>query len=118
LLNVEVSSFEDVHPVWKECRSHRALRLAEQGLDIAEHESIKSHLIGTLKIDSTNIFTGVATQGKIQFVDLASSNILPKRQATASKKSSTPESILSGVGNNQEWKFTHKLMATLREVVQ
>jgi hypothetical protein len=117
LLNVEVSSFEDVQRVWKECLSRRATRLAEQGLDIAEHES-KSHLIGTLKIDSTNIFTGVATQGKIQFVDLASSNVLPKRQATASKKTSTPESILSGVGNNQEWKFTHKSMATLNEVVQ
>lgn len=118
LLAVEVSCFEDVLRVWKECLSRRATRLCEQGLDMSEHES-KSHLIGTIRVHSTNITTGVATQGKIQFVDLASSNVLPRRQSSVSRKSSsTPESILSGVGNNQEWKFTHRSISTLSEVVQ
>ena len=118
LLAVEVSCFEDVYRVWTECLSKRAVKLGEQGIDLSEHES-KSHLIGTIRVHSTNISTGVKTQGKIQFVDLASSNVLPRRQSSTSKKSlSTPESILSGVGNNQEWKFANRSMATLNEVIQ
>jgi kinesin family protein C2/C3 len=116
LISVEVSSFDDVLRVWKECLGKRASRLSEQGVDLAQHES-NSHVIGTLKVFSTNISTGVATQGKIQFVDLAASNVVPKRSTGDKKKVSTPEAMMAGVGNNQEWKFANKSMATLTEVV-
>jgi kinesin family protein C2/C3 len=120
LLSVEVSAFEDVYRVWKECLSHRAAKLAEQGVDMIDHDA-NCHVIGTLKVFSTNISTGVATSGKIQFVDLASSDVVPKRAtvASSSKKvpTATPDPMLAGVGNNQEWKFNNRSLATLAEVV-
>lgn len=116
LLSVEVSSFEDVCRVWKECLTKRAARLAEQGINLTEYES-SSHVIGTLRIYSTNISTGIGTCGKIQFVDLASSDVVPKRSTTSSKRTSAPEPVLMGVGNNHEWKFLNKSIATLNEVV-
>jgi kinesin family protein C2/C3 len=116
LLSIEVSSFEEVHEIWKACLRKRASRLAEQGVDLAEHEA-NSHVIATIKIASTNISTGIGSTGKIQFVDLAGSNVTPRRPTSAPKKASTPEAMFAGVGNNKEWKFTNKSMTTLSEVV-
>ena len=114
LLSVEVSSFEEVHQIWEACLRKRASRLAEQGVDLAEHEA-NSHIIATLKIASTNTSTGIESTGKIQFVDLASSNVTQRRPTTPKKASS--EAMFAGVGNNKEWKFINKSMTTLSEVV-
>jgi kinesin family protein C2/C3 len=117
LLSVEVTSFEDVVCAWKECLSKRKARLSEQGVDFTEHES-NSHVIGTLQVFSTNISTGVGTTGKIQFVDLASSDVIPNApKRSGSKKVSTPEAMLPGFGNNQEWKCANRSLTTLSEVV-
>jgi hypothetical protein len=116
LLSIEVSSFEEVQQIWEACLRKRASRLAEQGVDLAEHEA-NSHVIATLKIASTNTSTGIGSTGKIQFVDLAGSNVTQRRPTGAPKKASTPEAMFAGVGNNKEWKFINKSMTTLSEVV-
>ena len=117
LLSVEVNSFDDVIRVWKECLSKRKTRLSEQGVDFADYES-NTHVIGTLKVFSTNIATGLGTTGKIQFVDLASSDVVPHApKRNGAKKAPTPEGVLSGFGNKQEWKYANKSLSTLREVV-
>jgi kinesin family protein C2/C3 len=85
-------------------------------VDLAEHEA-NSHVIATLKIASTNTSTGIGSTGKIQFVDLAGSNVTQRRPTGAPKKASTPEAMFAGVGNNKEWKFINKSMTTLSEVV-
>jgi hypothetical protein len=115
LLSIEVSSFEEVQEIWEACLCKRASRLAEQGVDFAEHEA-NSHVIATLKIASKNTSTGIGSTGKIQFVDLASSNVTQRRPTTP-KKASIPEAMFAGVGNNKEWKFINKSMTTLSEVV-
>ena len=117
LLSVEISSMEDLHRLWKQCLAKRLARLAEQGIDIEEHESA-SHVITTVKVVSTNVSTGIGSTGKIQFVDLASSDVTPRSSSSvATKKGSTSDAMMTGVGNEHEWKFTNKSMSTLAEVV-
>eukprot|EP00934_Nitzschia_sp_Nitz4_P005576 Nitzschia sp. Nitz4//scaffold240_size29840//1008//4428//NITZ4_008014-RA/size29840-augustus-gene-0.29-mRNA-1//-1//CDS//3329543738//5566//frame0 len=117
LVWVELSSFEDVVGLWEQCLVKRRQRLVELGVDIPEHDAM-SHMIGTFKIQSTNIVTGVSTTGKVQFVDLAASNVVPRRApGSVTKKASTPESIMSGVGNSMDWKFSNRSMTALSEVV-
>uniref|UniRef100_A0A7S4IAA4 Kinesin motor domain-containing protein n=1 Tax=Odontella aurita TaxID=265563 RepID=A0A7S4IAA4_9STRA len=126
LISVPVKNFDDICRVWQECLIERAARLAERSVDPAEYEA-ESHVIATLNVTSTNTATGVGTVGKIQFADLASADLVPKRtpSGTSGSKSSqsakqTPmESVLSGIGNNDgtEWKFVNRSLGTLLDVV-
>ena len=116
LLSVEISSMEDVHQLWQQCLAKRLSRLAEQGIDIDEHEGA-SHVITTVKVVSTNVSTGIGSTGKMQFVDLACSDVTPRHSSSGAKKSLAPDAMMSGVGNEFEWKFTNKSMTTLAEVV-
>lgn len=92
LLSVEVGSFEEVLTVWKQSLSVRRQRLVEQGVEFDEHEA-NSHIIGTFKIQSKNIATGITTWGKIQFVDLAASNVV--QRSSAAKKISKSEASVT-----------------------
>jgi kinesin family protein C2/C3 len=114
LVSVEVTSFDEVLKIWTQSLSKRKQRLAEQGVDFDEHES-NSHIIATFEIRSKNIATGVSTWGKVQFVDLAAFNVVPRRQS--SKKASTPEAVIAGIGIGADWKFTNRSMATFAEVI-
>ena len=116
LISIEVSSFEDVCRIWNECLTFRARRLSEQGIDIAEHDA-NSHIIASFKVSSINCSTGIASSGRIQFIDLAGSDVVVRRPTGAPKKVSTPEAIFAGVGNNKDWKFVNKSLATLNEVI-
>jgi DNA-binding XRE family transcriptional regulator/DNA-binding Lrp family transcriptional regulator len=120
VLSVEVESLEDVCRIWDECLEGRETRLAEQGLDAAEYEA-SSHVIATINVVSANIATGHGSVGKIQFVDLAGADLVPRRASkqasTSSSLSSTPDLLLSGVGNTTEWKFKNRSLDTLNEVV-
>lgn len=117
LVAVEVSNFDDVLNVWRQSLSARRQRLIQQGVDVLEHDT-HSHLIGTFRVQSTNLVTRVSTTGKVQFVDLAASDVAPRRATgPGSKKPSTPETVMTGVGNDQEWKFADRSMAVLTEVV-
>jgi len=114
LLSIEVSSFENVLHAWTQSLSKRKQRLAEQGIDFEEYEA-SSHIISTFKIQSTNTNSGVTTLGKIQFVDLAASNVVPRR--SPSKKSSTCDGVVGSTGIGPEWKFVNRSMATFSEVI-
>ena len=117
LISIPVNSYDDVLMLWHEALSQRADRLAEQEADLAEHEA-SSHVIATLKVVSTNIATGIGCVGKIHFVDLAGADLTTKRPPSGAKsKLGSPDPVLAGVGNNNEWKFTHKSLSTLTEVV-
>jgi kinesin family protein C2/C3 len=116
---IPVKTMKDVHNLWEECLSQRAARLMEQGADFQEYEAT-SHVIVTVNVISTNIATGVGTVGKIQFVDLAGSDLVPKRPVVGGAKGSkntASDGLLAGVGNNSEWKFANKSLATLSDVV-
>jgi len=119
LHSIPVTTFEDVLRVWGESMTQRASRLTEQGKEIEQYEST-CHTIATINVVSTNIATGVGTVGRVQFVDLAGSDLVPRKQGSKNTKNSSilsSDGILSGVGNNNEWKFTNKSLGTLHEVV-
>jgi kinesin family protein C2/C3 len=118
LTAVEVTSLDDVRNVWGECIALRAARLAEQGVDVDEYEAA-SHVISTLKVVSTNVTTGIASVGKIQFVDLAGADLVKRKASISTKKptNTAADGLLAGVGNNNDWKFANKSLATLSEVV-
>jgi len=117
LVSIPVDSYDDVLKVWYQALSLRATRVAEQDMELADHEA-ESHVIATLQVVSTNIATGIGTVGKIHFVDLAGADLTTKRPPVGAKtKALAPDPILSGVGNNSEWKYVNKSLSTLSEVV-
>ena len=117
LISIPVHSYDDVLKVWHQALSLRAARVADQDVELSDHEA-ESHVIATLQVVSTNIATGIGTVGKIHFVDLAGADLTTKRPPVGAKtKASAPDPILSGVGNNSEWKYVNKSLTTLNEVV-
>lgn len=117
LVSIPVNSYEDVLQIWREALIQRSARVAEQDVELAEHEA-SSHVIATLKVVSTNIATGIGSVGKIHFVDLAGADLTTKRPPFGAKtKPTPPDPILAGVGNNTEWKFVNKSLTTMCEVV-
>jgi kinesin family protein C2/C3 len=115
VLSVDVESFDEACKIWDECLEGRETRLAEQGLDAAEYEA-SSHVIATVKVMSANIATGQGSVGRIQFVDLAGADLIPRRGGKQVAPS-TPDSLVSGVGNANEWKYKNRSLETLNEVV-
>ena len=108
LISIPIKSMDDVWSVWDECLAQRSRRIAEAGISLAYHEA-EAHIIATINVVSTNIATGVGTVGKIQFVDLAGADVIPKRGRSSSdkKEDSNPmakksDDLLAGVGNNLE----------------
>jgi hypothetical protein len=114
LVTVKVTSFDDFLKIWKESLKKWRRRLLDQGIDFDDHKT-NSHMIATFRVLSKNISTGVSTNGKIQFIDLASSNVVPRRSSV--KKPLTPESVIESVGIGAELKYTNRSMATLSEVM-
>jgi len=112
LVSVEVNSFEEVCRIWEECLSTRARRLEEQGMDPKMFDA-SSHIISTLKVTSANIATGIGTVGKIQFVDLASADLVRRRSASTA---STHDA--ESVGTQSEWRFANRSLETLSECVE
>jgi len=73
LVSIPIKSFEEAVAIWRESIAQRAERLLSQGCDVKMHER-KTNVITTIHITSVNIATGVGTEGKLQFVDMASSD--------------------------------------------
>ena len=116
LISIPVESFDHVLRVWKESLAVRALRIEENGGDLGTYES-SSHMIVTFHVSSTNISTGACSMGRIQFVDLAGSDAVPRRSNSKSKR--TPvDDMLAPVGNSHEWKLVDKSLSTLANVVR
>jgi kinesin family protein C2/C3 len=84
LVSIRINSFEDVCQIWQESIANRLQRLQMQGSDLRSYER-NSNVITTIHIQSTNIATGVGTEGRLQFVDMAASNILPNPTMTSSE---------------------------------
>jgi kinesin family protein C2/C3 len=74
LVSIPIKSFEDVLKIWQESIANRAERLRRQGSDWKKHGR-KTNVITTIHITSVNIATGVGTEGRLQFVDMAASDI-------------------------------------------
>jgi kinesin family protein C2/C3 len=118
LISVQVESFAEVCAIWKECFVLRASRIVDSGLDPDEYEAA-SNVMATLKVTSSNAATGLTSVGKIQFVDLAGSDLVqgpPSRDTPLSGiiQRNLTESILDG---KTEYKFVNKTMDTLAEVI-
>ena len=121
-ITVEVKSFNDLCRVWQECLIERSARLAEQGINEDQYLA-ECHVIATLSVVSTNVTTGIGTSGRIQFVDLASSDLQAcyvdsnvDADVTETPNTSS-DGVLSGVGNNSQWKYANKSLETLLDVV-
>ena len=101
----------------------RSARLAEQGINEDQYLA-ECHVIATLSVVSTNVSTGIGTSGRIQFVDLASSDLQAcyvdsDAVADEAETAKTPsDGVLCGVGNNSQWKFANKSLETLLDVVK
>jgi hypothetical protein len=116
LVSVTVNSFDDVIRVWQESLAQRAIRLAEQGVNPAKYEATSS-VIATLKVISTNVATGIASVGKIQFVDLAGADLETHEASNDLKEQTqTPDNLLAGIADGEQWKFVNKSLTTLSEV--
>jgi kinesin family protein C2/C3 len=117
VLSVEVSSFEDVLCVWNEILAMRSSRLAEQDIDARAYE-LDSHVVATLKVSSINIVTGASASGQIQFVDFASSDVVPSKRSLSSSSSKRLSTSSSSDQLLEDWKFTNKSLNAVRDVVQ
>lgn len=120
-ITVEVKSFDDLCRIWKECLIERSARLAEQGINEDQYLA-ECHVIATLSVVSTNVTTGIGTSGRIQFVDLASSDLQAcyvdsDADADDAETTKNPDGVLSGVGNNSQWRYANKSLETLLSVV-
>ena len=113
-VTVHISTLEDAYELWKQVLSLRSSRLKEIGTDLESHD-MASHLIATLRVISTNIATGIGTQGKIQFVDFAGADLI--RSTSKPKSSKGTDDILVPVGNTFEWKYANKSLSTFVDVI-
>jgi len=115
LLSIPLESFADFHSIWEDCLKMRLQRLRELDLDIASYES-STHVITTLYIYSTNIATGSGSRGKLQFVDLAGSDLVPQQAGSSSKM--VDNSFLASIGLKNELRFSNRSLEILGEVVE
>jgi hypothetical protein len=118
LLSMQISNFEDVCCVWKECLENRRARLVEQGNNPTQYDS-ECHVIATLKVRSKNVATGLESVGKIQFVDLAGANLVPGQASVESKAAPSLQELTSSVSgdNNSCWKFENRSIQKFAEVI-
>jgi len=112
LVSIPIRSFEDAIEIWRESIAQRAERLRAQGTDATKHER-KTNVITTIHITSVNIATGVGTEGKLQFVDMASSDIV-----RGSKKAGEDHNIdvSSAMGDN-DTQFSNKSIVAFNDVI-
>jgi kinesin family protein C2/C3 len=108
LVSVRVNSFEDVCQLWQESIANRLERLQKQGSDLSTYER-NSNVITTIHIQSTNIATGVGTEGKLQFVDMAASDIMPNPLASSAE--------YKGYADEDLTKFSNKSIDAFNDVV-
>jgi len=76
LVTVPINSFEDACTLWQQSITKQLERLRRQGSDLKKYDK-NSNIIATIHITSINVATGVGTEGKLQFVDMAASDVAP-----------------------------------------
>ncbi len=111
-VSLRVESFVDFCSICSCCVKARVKKLMELGTNVAEHES-SSHIIATIHVHSINIATGLGSRGKLQFVDLAGSDLIStSSNAGDDNPISTNSRYLS-----KGLRFAHRSIETLSEVV-
>ena len=120
LVTVEVNSMAEVLNLWQECIAVKTRRLEEQGVDVKQYDAA-NHVIATLRVKSHNIATGIGTIGKIQFVDLAAADIIPRNQPaqdTITDESETAITTTTTCMNQNDWKFANRSLETFCECIE
>jgi len=113
---VPVNNFEDVVQIWKDALLARSKRLKNEQ-ELRSHEASCSVIV-TLEVKAIKMETEIGTIGRIQFVDLAGSNVIPRRSSSSNKcKPTITNDILAPVGNNHEWKFVHNSIRHLQDII-
>lgn len=113
LVSVPIQSFEEALSIWREAMAHRAEQLELQGVDIGTHEK-KTSIITTVNITSVNIATGVGTEGKLQLVDMASSDIV---RGGARKTSVEVDASSNGMVEKEGTEFENKSLNAFDDVI-
>ena len=116
LVAVEVKSMEDVLGLWEECLAVQARRLEEQGLDSKQYDAA-NHVMATLRVKSLNIATGIGTIGKIQFVDLAAADIVP-RTISPLPPGEGEENAATSLAHQTDWRFVNRSLETFSECIE
>ncbi|KAL9178357.1 hypothetical protein ACHAXT_000004 [Thalassiosira profunda] len=114
---VPVGSFGDALALWREAIGRRAERLRGQGADLKRHER-RANVIATVQIASVNIATGVGTEGKLQFVDMAASDVVPggKRKPAQDDASATSAKSDRAI-EEDDAHFANKCIEAFNDVV-
>ena len=108
-VSLEIESFEEALEIWEECLANRRNRLTENEVNVFDYEA-SSHVIATVHVTSANIATGHGTVGRLQFVDLAGSDLVQKPDHSSTDTDSGTRG-LSGDG-----KLVNRSLETLGEV--
>ena len=120
LVTVEVHGMAEVLSLWQECIAVKTRRLEEQGVDVKQYDAA-NHVIATLRVKSHNIATGIGTIGKIQFVDLAAADIVPRNQQAQDPATDTTANAVTTTTtymNQNDWKFANRSLETFCECVE
>lgn len=115
LVSIRITSFEDVITTWQESIACRSRQLRRQGLSWTKHGH-KTNIITTMHITSVNIATGVGTEGRLQFVDMAASDLAQNVSSSSSRvvKDNTSFDVEE---EEEEIQFANKSIDAFSEVI-
>ncbi len=111
LVSIPINSFQDVVTILQESIASRLENLRGQGVNWRKHER-KTTVITTIYLSSVNIATGVGTEGRLQFVDMAASDIL-----NGATKVSDDPNVTSRV-EGEDTQFVNRSIDAFNEVIQ
>ncbi|KAL7541535.1 hypothetical protein ACHAXR_011018 [Thalassiosira sp. AJA248-18] len=115
LVSIPIKSFEDAVSIWHESIAYRSDQLQRQGSDAKKHGR-KTNVITTIHITSVNIATGVGTEGKLQFVDMAASDIGPSGMKKA-KKDDLVDIQNNVIVEEDDTQFSNKSIDAFNDVI-
>ena len=111
VVSISIESFEDVIAIWQESIANRNEQLNRQGSSWKKHGR-RANVITTIQITSVNIATGVGTEGKLQFVDMASSDIV-----SGAAKVKDDSSAKKNVVEEDDTQFASKSIDAFNDVI-
>ncbi|KAL3807176.1 hypothetical protein ACHAXA_006031 [Cyclostephanos tholiformis] len=110
LVSIPIKSFEDVLKIWQESIANRAEQVRRQGSDWEKHGR-KTNVITTIHVTSVNIATGVGTEGRLQFVDMAASDVA--QSVSKVKENFDAKSCI----DEEDTQFANKSIVAFNEVI-
>lgn len=116
LVSIPITSFEDVITIWQESIACRSRQLRRQGSSWTEHGH-KTNIITTIHITSVNIATGVGTEGRLQFVDMAASDLAQNVSSSSNSRLVKDNNSFDVDEQEEEIQFANKSIDTFSEVI-